>query len=222
MSDIAFFPAKQLARLIRAKKIGCLELLEHYLERVRRHNPALNAIIAMRLPAARKAARDADAALRKRGARIGPLHGLPMTVKESFDVAGLPTTWGLTEFKDHRAKAHALVVERLLAAGANVFGKTNVPVMLADWQLQPGVRRPAIRGTGAHARWILGRAAAALAAGLTGCEYGSDIGASIRNRALLRGLRLSPATRSSRRAAMDWPGRCRSPTSRHSGRWRAV
>ncbi len=134
MNDIAFSPAKQLARLIRAKKIGCLELLEHYLDRVARHNPGLNAIIATRLPAARKAAREADAALRRRGAKLGPLHGVPMTVKESFDVAGLPTTWGLVEFKDRRAKTHALAVERLLAAGANVFGKTNVPVMLANWQ----------------------------------------------------------------------------------------
>ncbi|MBI3372767.1 MAG: amidase [Betaproteobacteria bacterium] len=183
MSDIAFLPANKLARLIRARKIGCLELLEHCLERVRRHNPKLNAIIVKRLPAARKAARDADALLRKRGAKIGPLHGVPMTVKESFDVAGLPTTWGLTEFKLHRAKTHALAVERLIAAGANVFGKTNVPVMLADWQtFNP------VYGT-TNNPWDVARtpggssggAAAALAAGLTGLEYGSDIGASIRN-----------------------------------------
>jgi amidase len=183
MTDIAFSPAKQLARLIRAKKIGCLELLEHYLDRVARHNPRLNAIIATRLPAARKAAREADAALRRRGAKLGPLHGVPMTVKESFDVAGLPTTWGLIEFKDRRAKTHALTVERLLAAGANVFGKTNVPVMLADWQsFNP------VYGT-TNNPWDLtrtpggssGGSASALAAGLTGLEYGSDIGASIRN-----------------------------------------
>jgi amidase len=183
MTDIAFSPAKQLARLIRAKKIGCLELLEHYLDRVARHNPGLNAIIATRLPAARRAAREADTALRRRGAKLGPLHGVPMTVKESFDVAGLPTTWGLTEFKDQRAKTHALAVERLLAAGANVFGKTNVPVMLADCQsFNP------VYGT-TNNPWDVtrvpggssGGSAAALAAGLTGLEYGSDIGASIRN-----------------------------------------
>jgi amidase len=183
MTDLAFSPAKRLARLIREKKIGCIELLEHYLARVARHDPKLNSIIATRLPAARKTARAADAALRKRGAKLGPLHGVPMTVKESFDVAGLPTTWGLAEFKHHRAKTHALAVERLLAAGANVFGKTNVPVMLADWQsfnpVYGTTNNPwdLTRGPGGSS----GGSAAALAAGLTGLEYGSDIGASIRN-----------------------------------------
>ena len=183
MTDIAFSPARELARLIRAKRIGCLELLEHYLARVARHNPALNAIVATRLPAARQAAREADSALRRRGVALPPLHGVPMTVKESFDVTGLPTTWGLPEFKTPRARRHALVVERLLAAGANVFGKTNVPVMLADWQsFNP------VYGTASNP-WDVtrtpggssGGAAAALAAGLSGLEYGSDIGASIRN-----------------------------------------
>ena len=183
MADIAFSPARQLARLIRSKKIGCLELLEHYLARVAQHNPKLNAVIATRLPAARKAAREADAALRKRGAKPGALHGVPMTVKESFDVAGLPTTWGLTEFKGDRVKTHARAVERLMAAGANIFGKTNVPVMLADWQsfnpLYGTTNNPwdVSRGPGGSS----GGSAAALAAGLTGLEFGSDIGASIRN-----------------------------------------
>lgn len=183
MTDIAFLPAKRLAALVRSKKIGCAELLEHFLARVARHNPKLNAIIATRVPAARKAAREADAALRRRGAKPGPLHGVPMTVKESFDVAGLPTTWGLAGFAKHRAKTHALVVERLLAAGANLFGKSNVPVMLADWQsfnpVYGTTNNPwdVTRGPGGSS----GGSAAALAAGLTGLEYGSDIGASIRN-----------------------------------------
>ena len=72
MTDIAFLPAKRLAALVRSKKIGCAELLEHFLARVARHNPKLNAIIATRVPAARKAAWAADAALRKRGAKLGP------------------------------------------------------------------------------------------------------------------------------------------------------
>ncbi|MEO8718101.1 MAG: amidase, partial [Burkholderiales bacterium] len=112
-----------------------------------------------------------------------PLHGLPMTVKESFDVAGWPTTWGMPENKGNVAKKDALAVERLKRAGAIVFGKSNVPVLLADWQsFNP------IYGT-TNNPWDLlrtpggssGGSAAALAAGLTGLELGSDIGASIRN-----------------------------------------
>ena len=188
--DIAFSSASKLARMIRAKKIGCVELLDHYVARMRRYNPRLNAIIATRLPAARRAAAKNDAMLRRRGAKPGPLHGVPMTIKESFDLVGMPTTWGFTELKNHRAKEHALVVERLLGAGANPFGKTNVPVNVADWQtFNP------IYGT-TNNPWDLGRtpggssggSAAALAAGITGLEFGSDIGASIRNPAHYCGL----------------------------------
>jgi amidase len=181
--DIAFYSAAKLVRMIRAKKIGCVELLDHYAARMRRHNPKLNAIVATRLPAARRAAVKADALLRRRGAKPGPLHGLPMTIKESFDLIGMPSTWGLAALRKHTAKSHAIVVQRLLDAGANLFGKTNVPVYLADWQsFNP------VYGT-TNNPWDLGRtpggssggSAAALAAGLSALEYGSDIGASIRN-----------------------------------------
>ncbi|MDP6172826.1 MAG: amidase family protein, partial [Rhodospirillales bacterium] len=111
MSDIAFKPARSLASMIRRKKIGCLELLDHYLARVERHNPALNAIVVTQIPAARRRARAADKALAK-GEVWGALHGVPMTVKESFDLAGLPTTWGVPEFKNNIAKSNALAVER--------------------------------------------------------------------------------------------------------------
>jgi amidase len=106
-----------------------------------------------------------------------------MTVKESFDVAGLPTTWGLAQYKETQAAADALAVDRFRGAGAVVFGKTNVPVYLADWQtFNP------VYGT-TNNPWdptrvpggSSGGSAAALAAGLTGLEAGSDIGASIRN-----------------------------------------
>ncbi len=106
-----------------------------------------------------------------------------MTVKESFDLPGTPTTWGITAYKDNVATQPAVAVQRLLDAGAIVFGKTNVPVALADWQsFNP------IYGT-TNNPWHLGRtpggssggAAAALAAGFTALELGSDIGASIRN-----------------------------------------
>jgi amidase len=182
MQDIAFWSAKRLAGHLRRRKIGCLELLDYYLGRVERHNPALNAIVATDIPAARKRAKAADRALAK-GEAWGPLHGVPMTIKESYDVTGMPTTWGLPELKDNIAKENALAVDRLLAAGVVLFGKTNVPLMLADWQSYNKVY-----GT-TNNPWDLARtpggssggSAAALAAGLTGIEAGSDIGASIRN-----------------------------------------
>ena len=182
MTEPHFRSAKQLASDIRRRRIGCLEALELFLARVDRYNPRLNAIIAMDADGARRRARRADAALRK-GKVWGPLHGVPMTVKESYDVVGMPTTWGLPELKDNLPPRNALAVDRLLEAGVVLFGKTNVPAWLADWQSYN-----AIYGT-TNNPWDLSRtpggssggSAAALAAGLTGLEAGSDIGASIRN-----------------------------------------
>jgi len=182
MTALPFRSATELAADIRARRVGCRELLELYLQRIERFNPALNAVIATDLPGARSRADAADAAL-ARGEVWGRLHGVPMTVKESFDVTGLPTTWGLPELRDHRAHSNALAVERFLGAGAVVFGKTNVPLMLADWQSYN-----AVYGT-TNNPWNVARvpggssggSAAALAAGLTALEAGSDIGASIRN-----------------------------------------
>jgi len=182
MSEPHFRSATALAAAIRTREIGCRELLERYLSRVERHNPALNAIIATDLDRARQRADGADAAL-ARGENWGALHGLPMTVKESFDVVGMPTTWGLTELKVNMPTGNALAVDRLLAAGAVIFGKTNVPVLLADSQSYNPVY-----GT-TNNPWDLsltpggssGGATAALAAGLIGLELGSDIGGSIRN-----------------------------------------
>ena len=168
--------------MIRRRSIGCLELLELYLERVSRLNSRINAIVVLDEERARERARKADRAAARK-AWWGPLHGVPMTVKESFDVEGLPTTWGNPDRTRNIARHHALPVHRLLGAGAVVFGKTNVPVGLADWQtFNP------VYGT-TNNPWDVSRvpggssggAAAALAAGLTGLEIGSDIGASIRN-----------------------------------------
>jgi amidase len=133
LGELAFEPATALIAKLRAREVGCLELLEHHIARLERHNPALSAIVVLDLERARERARRADAAL-ARGESWGPLHGLPMTVKEAFDVAGLPTTWGVPEYRDHRPERNALVVDRLLEAGAVIFGKTNVPLRLTDWQ----------------------------------------------------------------------------------------
>jgi amidase len=182
MVDLPFQSAAQLAAAIRAKKIGCRELLDIYLKRVERFNPVLNAIIATDLPAARRRAEAADTAL-ARGEVWGPLHGVPMTIKESFDVVGMPTTWGMPELKENFPQRNALAVDRLVGAGVTLFGKTNVPLLLADWQ-----SFNAVYGT-TNNPWdptlvpggSSGGSAAALAAGLTGIEAGSDIGGSIRN-----------------------------------------
>jgi amidase len=183
MTDsLPFSSAKRLASLIRRKKIGCVELLDLYLERVARLNSRLNAIVVLDEKRARERARKADRAARNKD-WWGPLHGVPMTVKESFDVEGLPTCWGRPDMTGNVPRHHALAVHRLLGAGAVIFGKTNVPVMLADWQtFNP------VFGTTSNP-WDVSRtpggssggAGAALAAGLTGLELGSDIGASIRN-----------------------------------------
>lgn len=180
--NIAFQPAHRLAQLIRNRRIGCLELLDLYLARGATHDKAINAIVVLDRERARKRAKAADRALAK-GESWGPLHGVPMTIKESFDMVGLPTTWGLTANRDHVAATDSLAVARFRAAGAVLFGKTNVPVRLADWQtFNP------IYGTTSNP-WDLSRvpggssggSAAALAAGLTALEAGSDIGASIRD-----------------------------------------
>jgi amidase len=189
MLDIPFRSAKQLAADVRKKKIGCLELLELYLARVEKYDGALNAIVVRDFDRARTRARAADRALARRQA-WGPLHGVPMTIKESYDVAGLPTTWGVPAYAKNVATTNAVAVDRLLAAGVVLFGKTNVPLFLADWQSYN-----AIYGT-TNNPWDVARApggssggsAAALAAGLTGLEAGSDIGSSIRNPAHFCGV----------------------------------
>ncbi len=189
MNDIAFQSAVELAPMIKTRRIGCLELLERYLDRIQRYNPQINAIIVLDAERGRQRAQEADAAL-ARGEDWGPLHGVPMTCKESYDVAGWPTTFGMPEFKDHMATTDALAIQRLKAAGANLFGKTNVPLRLADFQSYNE-----IYGT-TNNPWNLeripggssGGSAAALAAGLTGFETGSDIGGSIRNPAHFCGV----------------------------------
>lgn len=177
--DIAFWSASQLVRALRAKKIGAAELLDLYAARITRYDSALNSLPVLDLDRARKRARALDG----KGAKAGALAGLPMTVKESFDIAGLPTTWGLTEYANTPVKTNAVAVDRLLRAGANIFAKSNVPTLLADWETVNPIYGKTVNPWN-HERTpggSSGGAAAALAAGLTGLEVGSDIGGSIRN-----------------------------------------
>ena len=182
MDERAFASATELAGEIRDRRIGCLELLDFYLARAERHNPALNAVVVWQVDKARERARAADAAL-ARGEVWGPLHGVPMTVKESFNIAGLPTTFGNPLWKDNVAAGNAVVIDRLLEAGAVIFGKTNVPYMLMDAQsyneIYGTTNNPwdTARGPGGSS----GGEAAALAAGLSALGAGSDIAGSLRN-----------------------------------------
>ena len=182
MSVLGFKSATELARMVRAREVGCLELLDYFIGRMEKYNPSVNAIIVQDLDVARKRAIAADKAL-SQGGDVGPLFGVPMTIKESFNLAGTPTTWGFPEFKNNIATSNAVAVDRLLDAGAVIFGKTNVPPGLMD-----GQSNNEIYGR-TNNPWDLSRtpggssggSAAALAAGMTGLEFGSDIASSIRN-----------------------------------------
>ena len=184
--DTAFWSATKLIRALKSKKIGALELLDLYAARIAKHDGALNSLPVLDLEAARKRAKAYD----RKGAKVGPLAGLPMTVKESFDLKGFPTTWGLAEYRNTPAASNAVAVQRFLDAGGNVFGKSNVPTLLADWETLNPVYGKTVNPWN-HERTpggSSGGAAVALAAGLTGLEAGSDIGGSIRNPAHFCGV----------------------------------
>lgn len=162
--------------------VSAADLLELHIERCEAVNPAVNAVIRTDLPAARARARELDKQA-KAGDLAGPLHGLPMTIKDTFDVDGLPAVSGAPEYAKRPAKTpDAPIVARLRAAGAVIWGKTNTPYLAGDNQTFNPV----------HGRtsnpWDVsltpggssGGAAAALAAGMTPLEIGSDIGGSLR------------------------------------------
>jgi amidase len=174
--------AVDLLTAIRRREISSRELLELYLDRIDRVGAAINAVVTLDVERARARAADADRAT-VRGESWGALHGLPVTVKDCLETAGVRTTAGAPELADHVPARDADAVARLRGAGAIVFGKTNVPTYAADCQTY----NPLFGTT--NNPWDLGRAvggssggaAAALAAGLTGLELGSDLGGSIRN-----------------------------------------
>jgi len=180
MSDLAYSTVTELSAALAARKVSAVELTRFMIARIEALDGPINAVVVRDFERALEVAAQADAALGRGEAT--PLLGIPMTVKESFNVAGLPTTWGMPPFKDYRPAEDAAVAERVKAAGAVILGKTNVPLSLGDWQSYNDVY-----GT-TNNPWDLGRtpggssggAAAALAAGFTPIEIGSDIGGSVR------------------------------------------
>jgi amidase len=175
-----FWTAKETVALLEARKISSVELVDRAIGRIEALDSKLNAVVVRDFERARAAAVDADAAI-SRGERR-PLLGVPITVKEANNVAGLPTTWGVPGTQHMIVSNDAVAVARLKAAGAIVLGKTNVPLMLADWQSYNS-----IYGT-TNNPWDLDRTpggssgggAAALAAGYVSLELGTDIAGSLR------------------------------------------
>src|SRR5215211_3397694 len=173
-------PARVLAGRLRRRQLTAVEALEAHLERIEKHNPALNAVVSLDTDLARAAAEAADAAL-GRDEVPGPLHGVPMTLKDGHDVAGLRTTVGTVEL-DRVADEDGTVAARLRAAGAIIIGHTNVAPWLADYQSANPVfgRTSNPWDTGRTAGGSSGGAAAALAAGMTPLEVASDLAGSAR------------------------------------------
>jgi Asp-tRNA(Asn)/Glu-tRNA(Gln) amidotransferase A subunit family amidase len=179
-ADLCYLDATELARRIRARELSSVEATRAHLERIAAVNPRLNAIVTM-ADRAMDDAKDADAAL-ARGEIRGPLHGVPITIKDCFDTAGVRTTRGSKLFADHTPRADATAVTRLKDAGAIVLGKTNMPEFALWWESDNLVFGRTLNPWNAEriAGGSTGGEAAALAAGLTALGLGSDVGGSIR------------------------------------------
>jgi amidase len=176
-----FSSTTQLAEAIRAGQVSATEVLTGHLAQIATHNPAVNAVITLDAEGAREHARKADEAT-ARGENWGPLHGVPFTLKDAHATAGVRTTTGFPPLADYVPQEDGAVAARLKDAGGILMGKTNVPVMLADFQTS----NPIFGRT--NNPWDIGRtpggssggAAAALASGMTPFEIGTDLAASIR------------------------------------------
>ncbi|UCI31410.1 amidase [Mesorhizobium sp. B4-1-4] len=179
--DAIFSSIADLAAAIAKRKISAVEALDAHLAQIDSHNGAVNAVISLDREGARERARNADAAV-ARGEALGPLHGVPFTLKDTHETAGMKTTVGYPPFADYVASHDSPVVARLKAAGGNLFAKTNVATMLSDWQSN----NPLFGRTSNP--WNLertaggssGGAAAAVAAGMTPFDVGTDMQDSIR------------------------------------------
>ncbi|MEL1250009.1 amidase [Aurantiacibacter gilvus] len=180
-TNVALAPASTQLEMLRSGDISSEELLDLFLARIEKHNPAINVVIAFDLDRARSEARAVDAA-RARGDELPPLAGLPITIKECFEAVGLPATCGFPFLADHRPSEDADAVKALRDAGAIILGKTNLPQGASDWQSFNPIYGLS-RNPWDHDRSVggsSGGSAASVAMGFTAFELGSDIGGSIR------------------------------------------
>ena len=188
-ADVAYLPAHRLAERIRTKQLSSLEATDLFIERIEGLDADINAVVVRDFDRARDEAGKRDRQLAK-GDGVGPLHGVPMTIKEQYHRVGLPTTFGFPELAYNIPSWDSDMAGALQAAGAVLVGKTNVPLVGADFQTYND-----IYGT-TNNPWDLARSpggssggsAAALAAGFTPLEAGSDIAGSIRNPAHFCGV----------------------------------
>ncbi len=189
MDELSFWSASESLAALRNREVSSLELVDACIARIEALNPELNAVVAKDYDRGRETARLADAA-RANGEERGALHGLPMTIKDSLETAGLVTTSGAPELRHHVPTEDAVAVRRAREAGAIIVGKTNLPIYAGDWQTYNSVygrtNNPwdLTRTVGGSS----GGAAASLAAGLVSLEIGSDIGGSIRTPASYCGV----------------------------------
>ncbi|MBV8357656.1 MAG: amidase [Deltaproteobacteria bacterium] len=181
MTELAYLSAIAIANEIREHRISSREALDYFLARIEALDRPINSVVTIDAARARMEADAADAAL-ARGEIRGPLHGVPMTVKDSFQTAGMRTTSGAPELSEFIPEEDAWPVVRLREAGAIIFGKTNLPIYAGDMQSYNEVfgttnnPHDVSRTPGGSS----GGSAAALACGFTPIELGSDIGGSIR------------------------------------------
>jgi amidase len=181
MNDLITLTATQAAEAIKTGQVKSIDLVNNLLERIGNENPALNAIVTLDAETARRQAKMADEALQS-GQAIGPLHGVPITIKDSFETAGMRTVSGFPPFANRIPASDAPPVARLRQAGAIILGKTNLPTLASGIQ----TNNPVFGRT--NNPWDLSRtpggssggAAAAISARLSCLELGSDIGGSIR------------------------------------------
>ncbi len=179
--ELTSFSATTLARFIRTNLVSSVAVVDAHLARLETANPKLNAVVQIQAEAARRQAREADEAV-SRGERLGPLHGIPITLKDSLDTADMVSTWGTAGRADFTPEHDATVVTRLRTAGAIILGKTNTP----EFTLA-GITDNAVYGRTNNPYDVerspagsSGGAGAILAAGGSALDLGSDTGGSIR------------------------------------------